>query len=103
MQGSLTAKRLSQRCEIVLLAAEGKTNEEIGEALQITRQRAGRWRQRYLDQGRAGIEQDAPGRGRKPTYPEELRQVVVQKTTRDILAKVARARKEIPRRKRNAN
>jgi transposase len=77
------AKRLSQRCQIVLLAAEGKTNEEIGATLHLTRQRAGRWRQRYLEQGRAGIEQDAPGRGRKLTYPEELRQAVVQKTTRE--------------------
>lgn len=82
-QSAVVSRRLSERCRIVLLAAEGRTNEEIGAALQITRQRAGRWRQRYVAQGRAGIEADAPGRGRKPTYPEELRQAVVQKTTRE--------------------
>jgi transposase len=82
-QSAVASQRLSERCRIVLLAAEGKTNEEIGALLQITRQRAGRWRQRYVAQGRAGIEADAPGRGRKPTYPEEVRQAVVQKTTRE--------------------
>ena len=82
-RSTIAAKRLSQRCQIVLLAAEGKTNEEIGAVLHITRQRAGRWRQRYLEAGPRGIEQDAPGRGRKPTYPEEFRQAIVQKTTRE--------------------
>ena len=57
----------SKRCEIVLLAAADKSNEKIAAALKITRQRAGRWRTRYVDLGRVGIEADAPGRGRKPT------------------------------------
>jgi transposase len=82
-RSTVVSKRLSERCQIVLLAADGKSNEEIGNLLKITRQRAGRWRCRYLEQGRTGIEQDAPGRGRKPTYPEELREAIVQKTTRE--------------------
>lgn len=82
-RSGVAARRLGERCRIVLRAAEGKTNEEIAAALQITRQKAGRWRERYAKQGRAGIEQDAPGRGRKPTYPEELRQVIVRQTTRE--------------------
>jgi transposase len=75
-------KRLGERSRIILLAAEGRTNEQIGEELSLSRQKAARWRMRFLELGRAGIEIDAPGRGRKPSYPPELRQLVVQMTTR---------------------
>ena len=49
----------------------------------VTRHKAGRWRSRYVLAGRAGIEADAPGRGRKPTDLPEVRQLVVAKTTRE--------------------
>ena len=75
-------KRLGERSRIILLAAEGRTNEQIGEDLSLSRQKAARCRLRFLELGRAGIEADAPGRGRKPSYPTELRQLVVQMTTR---------------------
>jgi transposase len=76
------AVRLSERALIVLLAADGTTNREIGRSLGMTEQKAARWRGRFIDQGRAGIEQDAPGRGRKPTYPPEMVALVVRRTTR---------------------
>ncbi len=82
-RSGVAARRLGERCRIVLLAASGKTNEQIAEELGMTRQKAGRWRTRFVEAGRAGIEADAPGRGRKPTYPPELRRLVVQKTTRE--------------------
>ena len=75
-------RRLTEHYRIILLAAEGKTDKEIEATLQITRQKAGRWRERYLRLGRAGWEQDAAGRGRKPTY-REIRQAIVRKTTRE--------------------
>ena len=74
--------RLSERALIVLMAAEGKTNREIGPSLGITEEKAARWRGRFLEQGRTGLEQDAPGRGRKPTYPPEIISMVVRRTTR---------------------
>ena len=37
--------RLAERSRIVLLAGKGMTNEEIGNELGITRQKAGRWRE----------------------------------------------------------
>lgn len=77
----LTSRRLSERCRVVLLAAAGHTNEEIGELLSMTRQKAGRWRDRFVRSGRAGIEADVPGRGRKPSYPPEIRELIVKKTT----------------------
>ena len=56
--------RLAERSRIVLLAGKGMTNEEIGKELGITRQKAGRWRERYAGNGVEGISRDAyrPGR-----------------------------------------
>lgn len=60
------AVRLAERALIVRLAADGQTNREIGLRLGITEEKAARWRGRLIAQGRAGLEQDAPGRGRQP-------------------------------------
>jgi len=72
--------RLAQRASIVLLAAEGLENRQIGERLNITRQTAGRWRDRYARYGLAGIEKDAPRPGRKRRITENQRAAVVHKT-----------------------
>src|ERR1700712_4986269 len=78
----LTPKRLSERCFVILLAANGKTNEQIAKKLKVTRQKVGRWRTRFVELGRAGIESDRPGRGRKQIYTAKIRRVLVRKTTR---------------------
>ena len=65
-----TSVRLAERSRIVLLAAEGRNNYEIAARLEITRQKAGRWRNRFVEQGLAGIE-DAPRSGRIPTQSPE--------------------------------
>jgi transposase len=70
-----------QRALIVLLASEGKTNEDIGTELGMSRQKAGRWRGRHAEGGLAGLAQDCPGRGRKPTISARQRAAVVRKTT----------------------
>ena len=76
-----TTVRLSERSRIVLLAAQGKTNEQIAEALDITRQKAGRWRARYLQYGIGGIEQDAPRSGRISSLSDQTIEQVIQLTT----------------------
>jgi transposase len=81
IKGALTPRRLHERCLVVLLAANGKTNEQIARKLKVTRQKVGRWRERFVMLGRAGIEADRPGRGRKPVYPPEIRRHLVKKTT----------------------
>ena len=83
IKASLTSKRLHERCLVVLLAANGKTNEQIAAKLKITRKAAGRWRSRFVEEGRAGIESDRPGRGRKQTYTPEVREVIVRMTLRE--------------------
>lgn len=72
--------RLSQRAKIVLLAAEGCENHEIGKRLVITRQKAGRWRSRFAAEGLAGIEKDVPRSGRNRTFDDSVVEEVIRKT-----------------------
>ena len=77
-----TSVRLAERSKIVLLAATGKTNGEIAETLGMTRQKVGRWRDRYHQLGIAGIEKDAPRPGRKKEISARTVSKVVKLTTR---------------------
>jgi hypothetical protein len=63
VSSSMTSKRLAERCRIVLLAIEGQTYEQIAGTLGISRQKASRWRTRFVEWGRPGLEHDAPGPG----------------------------------------
>jgi transposase len=75
-----TPARVAHRAEIVLLAAEGLGNQEIGRCLGITRQKAGRWRERYACSRLPGIETDAPRPGRLPRIGKARKARVVKKT-----------------------
>jgi transposase len=77
---ALTPQRIVERCQIILLSAEGQNNLEIAAALRMTRQKVARWRDRFNQLGRAGIEQDAPGRGRKAVYGPEMRKLIIERT-----------------------
>jgi transposase len=72
--------RLAERSLIILLAAEGVENEEIGERLGITRQKAGRWRSRFAERGMDGILKEEPGRGRRPKLSSRKRAAIVRRT-----------------------
>jgi transposase len=72
--------RLVERAQIVLFAADGLEDKQIGEQMGIPRQKAGRWRKRYAKLGLAGIEKDAPRSGRKRRIDEATRTAVVNKT-----------------------
>jgi transposase len=60
-----TSVRLSQRAQIILLAAQGLQNKDIAEQLGIGRVQVSRWRERYVESGLEGIERDLP-RGAPP-------------------------------------
>jgi transposase len=79
---AMAPRRLAERCQIILRASEGETNEQIAQALEITRQKAARWRSRFVQGGRAGLEHDAPGRGRKPSYGPEIKALIIERTLR---------------------
>jgi DNA-binding CsgD family transcriptional regulator len=80
------------RAKLVLMAAEGKTNTEIGEQLGMSRESVGRWRKRFCEEGLDGLKDKArPGRPRRfppgrghPGQGHRLR--VAQRTRRPALA-----------------
>ena len=86
-RGRTTPARLAERARIVLMAADGKRNNEIAVAMQVTERTVSTWRTRYAEQGLAGIEKDAPRSGRIPRISKEQVEAVVAKTTREKPAK----------------
>ena len=79
-RGRRVPVRLAERAKVVLHAADGMENQEIGKTLGISRQKAGRWRDRYAKLGMAGIEKDAPRPGRKRSINDKQRAEVVRRT-----------------------
>ncbi len=75
--------RLLERVRIILLAAQGLRNDQIGQKLHTTRQTVARWRNRYIQHGWAGIEKDAPRPGRKPKISAATIEAIVNKTTQE--------------------
>ena len=54
-----------QRAKMILLAAEGLSNDEIASRLDSRREVVGRWRKRFFAERLAGLEEQArPGRPR---------------------------------------
>jgi len=70
---------LVQRAQIVLLAAEGKSNSSIAQRLRLTRPTVGTWRRRYIECGLEGLHDELkPGRPR--SISDEQVATVVRKT-----------------------
>lgn len=65
VHSKVSSVRLAERARIALLAAQGLQNLQIAQELGVARITAGRWRQRYIESGIAGIERDLP-RGAPP-------------------------------------
>src|SRR3984893_6481989 len=65
-----TAQGLAQRARIVLMCADGKTNVAVAAELGITRETAGKWRNRFIRQRFAGLsDEPRPGVPRSLTAP----------------------------------
>ena len=78
---SKTAEQRSVlRSRIVLLSAAGEPDLVVARQLGVNRHTVRLWRQRFREQGLAGLE-DAPGRGRKATYSPRKIKSIVQATT----------------------
>jgi len=86
-RGRRTAVRVVERAKIILLCAEGKQNREIAALLGTTRRTVGIWRRRFIQNGVAGIEKDAPRPGRQKSIAIEIVEQVVRKTTQEKPAK----------------
>lgn len=70
-----------QRAQIILLAAEGRTQAAIGEAVGVTRVTVNHWCRRFARERLAGLA-DAPGRGRKSTLPVKAVSMALESVTR---------------------
>ena len=79
-RGRSTPVRLMLRAKIVLLAAEGRLNKDIAQAVGTQPSTVGRWRQRFAQHGLAGIEKDAPRGGRKATKQRHWAKRIVETT-----------------------
>src|SRR5215472_12136373 len=72
-----TPQQVVLRCRIVLLASQGQSDLAIASTLNINRKTVIVWRQRFQQQGLAGLWKVAPGRGRKPRFsPDQVKAVV---------------------------
>lgn len=82
-----TPLRLIERSQIILLAADGQTNEMIAEQLGIGQNKVGRWRNRYAQGGLSSIEKDLPrGKnhgGKKTLSQARLRNKIIRMTTQE--------------------
>src|SRR6185437_16941975 len=62
--------RIAKRARIVLMAAHGHTNREIGEVVDLHYNQVGLWRKRYEAYGLAGLD-DLERRGRPCVYAHD--------------------------------
>lgn len=87
LRSGKTPVRLRERSEIVLLAESGLPNYKIAERMGIDINKVGRWRNRYAEEGYAGIEKDRPRGanhgGRDAAKQARLRSRIIKKTTTD--------------------
>jgi transposase len=82
-RGRSTPARLVLRAKIVLAAASGRRSDEIAAELKCTRRTVGTWRNRFVSERLAGIEQDAPRGGRTPTQRVAVEAEIIRRTTQE--------------------
>lgn len=75
-----TPQQVALRCRIVLAAATGRTNLEIGMELGVDVKTVALWRGRFAQVGPEGLWEVAVGRGRKPTYSRDKIKAIIQAT-----------------------
>lgn len=85
VRSRLSSVRLSQRAQIVLLAADGMQNKEIAARLAVGRIQVARWRERYAQLRLAGIERDRP-RGSAPVKVDVARLIELTTQSKPVAA-----------------
>lgn len=82
-----TPVRLIERVKIIILAHEGKDNQTIADELGISKNKVGRWRNRYAEGGFKGLEKNLPrGKnhaGKNSLSQQRLRNKVIRMTTQE--------------------
>jgi transposase len=77
LRSSKTPQGVVTRCRIILLAAEGVSNNQVAKRLGVGRATVILWRQRFSKAGPAGLTTIEKGRGRRPSIgPKKVKQIV---------------------------
>ena len=77
------AHREVVQARALLLAAEGVANTAIGKQLAVSASSVASWRQRFGEEGLAGLGVVRPGRGRKPSISDEQVADIVRTTLQE--------------------
>lgn len=72
--------RIVQRAQIITMAADAVTSQDIASRLEISRPTVQLWRERFLALRVAGLEKDAPRPGRIPRIPEQKVRAIIEAT-----------------------
>jgi transposase len=81
LKAPATPQGIALRCRIVLLAAEGISNSQIAERLQVSRPTILLWRGRFEQGGPVALGEIAPGRGRPKVIDAAKVKRIVDATT----------------------
>ena len=75
-----TPQQVSQRCQIILAAAQGQPDKLIADDLDVNFKTVALWRRRFISEGPDCLWEVAEGRGRKPTLTAEEVEKIVDAT-----------------------
>jgi transposase len=75
-----TPQQVSQRCQIILAAADEKQDKAIAADLGINFKTVALWRGRFRNEGVDCLWEVAAGRGRKPSYSEKKIEAIIDTT-----------------------
>jgi len=75
-----TPQQVSQRCQIILAAAQGQQDKRISAEMGINFKTVALWRKRFLSEGADCLWEVAAGRGRKPRITSKRVKKVVDAT-----------------------
>jgi transposase len=82
-QGRTIPVRQKERAEIILMAADGKTNLEIADITGAKPHTIGRWRNRFAELRLDGITKDLPRGGRPRARRERIESEIIRITTQE--------------------
>ena len=82
-KGRRISVRQRDRAMMILLAADGMSNQEIAVEIGVKPHTVGRWRSRFAELRLAGIKRDLPRGGRPRDIRERLESEIIRKTTQE--------------------
>src|SRR5512143_2694494 len=75
-----TPQQVAQRCRIILAAATGRQDKDIAGSMQINYKTVALWRHRFCSEGPDCLWEVAAGRGRKPHFPADKIEEIINMT-----------------------